>query len=333
GRLREGTMTVLERSNEIVGMMLKVLTVVVLLMSILAYFASSSMFLEMLVNYRFQYFIASIAMLLYFVIARSWIWLLVISVSVFMNGLEVIPCYAMGRTVERGTESETVSFFVANVRQENTEYDKLFARIDLEDPDVVLLQEIDRDWMGQLGKLGESYPYSFLLPKSDRTGIGMLSKSPFSGVSAIELGPKKTPCVVAHLQILGQTLTIFGTHLTPPIKAGRMEQRNEELEDLADHVRKTEGRAVVIGNLNASTWAPPMKTFLSDTSMMDARKGYGILTTWPVWFGLIRVPIDYCLVGEGVGVKAIRVIEACGSDHYTLYVETFMTGDAVTGRD
>jgi lipopolysaccharide transport system permease protein len=51
----------------------------------MAYFASSSATFEMMVNLRLQFFILSIAILLYFIVAREWIWFLVIIVSVFMG--------------------------------------------------------------------------------------------------------------------------------------------------------------------------------------------------------------------------------------------------------
>ena len=48
--------------------------------------------------------------------------------------------------------------------------------------------------------------------------------------------------------------------------------------------------------------------------------------TWPSGLILLRIPIDYCLVSEGIGVMDVQVGPDIGSDHFPLIVD-LLVGD------
>lgn len=319
-------MAFFERGGELLGMIFKALTVIVLLFSILGFLASSSVTCEMLVNYRPQLAVASIIVFIFFIVTRSWVWVLVGAVPLFINLMDVAPCYALGRAVERGEDYKSVSFYIVNVELKNEQIDDIIGRIELEDADVVFLQEITDQWRVLLGEqLKETYPHYSVYPDEDGYGRALLSKLPLFDAKLIELGEDASPCLVAKTKVLEQTLTMFGVQLTSATSGERQAARNEQLEELAEYVNKEEGLVMVLGSISASTWSPAMKKFAEDTGLLDARKGYGIQPTWPSYLPLLQIPIDHCLLSEGIAAKSVRRGSACGSDHFPLFVEVVVS--------
>jgi endonuclease/exonuclease/phosphatase (EEP) superfamily protein YafD len=326
-------MAFFERGGEVIGMIFKALVVIVLLLTLLGFLASSSVLCEMLVNYRMQFAVASVVIFIFFIVTRTWVWLLVAAVPLFLNLMDVAPCYALGRVVERGEDYKSVSFYIVNVKLENEQFDEVIDRIELEDADIVFVQEVTEQWQTLMGRqLYETYPNFSVHPDEEGYGRGLLSKMPLYDAKLIELGKDASPCVVAKTKVLDQELTIFGVQLTSATSGARQATRNEELEELAERVKEAKGLVAVVGSIAASTWSPAMKKFLADTGMVDARKGYGVQPTWPSYLPLLQIPLDHCLLSEGIAAKSVRRGPACGSDHFPLYVEAVVSSSEALER-
>jgi endonuclease/exonuclease/phosphatase family metal-dependent hydrolase len=63
---------------------------------------------------------------------------------------------------------------------------------------------------------------------------------------------------------------------------------------------------------------------LKETKLLNARQGFGLLPTFPVFkfpIAFLMMPIDHCFVSEDISVQKIRTCEYIGSDHLPLAVE------------
>jgi endonuclease/exonuclease/phosphatase (EEP) superfamily protein YafD len=322
-----------EGTGEVFGLIFKVLTVIVLVFTLLGFLAASSAHCEMLVNYRMQFAVVSIILFILFIVTKSWIWVLVAAVPLFINIMDVAPCYALSRTAPRGAESKSVSFYVVNVKLGNDQFDEIISQIVLEDADVVVLEEITDQWNVLLGReLGETYPHVCMYPDEDGYGCGVLSKLPLFDGKLVELGKNASPCLVVKTKVMDHPLTLFGVQLTSATNGERQAARNEEVEELAELVKGTTGMVAVMGSVAASTWSPALKNLEADTGLLDARKGFGVQPTWPSYLPGLQIPIDHCLLSEGITATSVRRGSACGSDHFPLFVEAVVTGSEALER-
>jgi endonuclease/exonuclease/phosphatase (EEP) superfamily protein YafD len=326
-------MAFLERTGEIVGMVFKVITVIVLVISLLGFLASMGVLFEMLVNYRLQLLVLSLAVFIYFMATRAWVWVLVAAVPVFVNGLEVGPCYAVSRGLERAEDYKSLTFFIGNVKQDNEQFEEFIDEIGYEDPDIVFLMEVTEQWRVLLSRhLGESYPHWFVLPEEDGTGKALLSKWPLFNTREVKLGETDSSCVVSVVKVLNHDLNMACVDFTPATGTAKRKERDEQIEELTEIVKGAEGLVMVLGDLSATTWSPAMKGFLAETDLISARKGHGVVATWPSFLPLLRIPLGHCLLGEGMVADSVRLGEACGSNYLPLVVEVKISGSDLTVR-
>jgi endonuclease/exonuclease/phosphatase (EEP) superfamily protein YafD len=326
-------MAFFERTGEIVGMIFKVITVIVLVVSLLGFLASIGVLFEMLANYRLQLLVVSLVVFIYFIATRAWVWVLVAAVPVFVNGLEVGPCYALSRGLERAEDYKSITFFIGNVKQDNEQFDEFIDEIAYENPDVVFLMEVTEQWGVLLNQnLGKSYPHWFTLPKEDGTGKALLSKWPFFGAKAVNLGETGSSCVVSAVKVLNHDLNMVCVDLTPATNSAKRETRDEQIEELVELVSEAKGLVMVLGDLGATTWSPAMKNLLAKTDLISARKGHGVFATWPSFLPFLRIPLGHCLLGEGMVASSVRLGEACGSNYLPLIVEVKISGSDLTVR-
>ena len=75
-----------------------------------------------------------------------------------------------------------------------------------------------------------------------------------------------------------------------------------------------------MGDLNISMWAHHYARFEEVSGLSNARRGFGVAPTWPVWLFPGLIPIDHVLVSEQVVVTDFRTGPSIGSDHLPIVV-------------
>jgi endonuclease/exonuclease/phosphatase (EEP) superfamily protein YafD len=68
-------------------------------------------------------------------------------------------------------------------------------------------------------------------------------------------------------------------------------------------------------------WSQPLRRLTSATGLRSVHDSYGLGGTWPTGIPLLRVPIDNCLVSEGLIALDRRLGPDVGSDHFPLIVD------------
>lgn len=98
---------------------------------------------------------------------------------------------------------------------------------------------------------------------------------------------------------------------------------NDRLAHAARFVRELPEPRLFVGDLNTTLFSPYYADFIAASNLTDARRGAGLLPTFParsLLGALTRLPIDHCFVGEGVRVRGIKAGGDFGSDHLPLIV-------------
>jgi len=105
------------------------------------------------------------------------------------------------------------------------------------DPDIIVLEEINSQWVSDLQWLTESHPHSCVQSRDDNFGIGLFSKLPLVRSEVVYIGIANVPSIVATLDTEPGTLDIIATHPLPPGGAGYSQLRNDQLDEIPDYIR------------------------------------------------------------------------------------------------
>lgn len=182
----------------------------------------------------------------------------------------------------------TLSVMTYNVLAWHTHTAPVLNTIRAEDPDIVLLQELNLTLARALEEqLGEVYPYQVLNPVDDPRGIGVISKFPIQATG--ELLPEEW---VGGPQVLelswnGERITLVNYHMYPTTgirPLSRVERsvqlREAEARQLADLARRS-GIAIMGGDANCTSLSPAYRILTGALSDSYREAGFGLGHTFP----------------------------------------------------
>lgn len=287
---------------------------------------------ELASHFRVQYFwLLSASAILFWFHKRKQTQAFLALTLALVNFWGLVPFYHKRPAV---LSQETFRVLQANVLWSSSDDQRLRQFIQEAEPDVIMLEEVTREWLQSLEGLLLQYPFSHAIPRSDPFGIMLLSRIPIERVRTVSLGDRAMPAVIAQLYVNRQPLTIIGSHTLPPISPRLADLRNQQLDELAVLARAQETAVLLLGDLNSTPWSPIFVQFLKKARLRDGRKGFGICPTWPAGWPFIQIPIDHCLVSSEISVTDWKKGPNIGSDHYPIVVEFFVSPmPAVNNRD
>lgn len=272
---------------------------------------------QLFTHFRLQYLCVSLLLLAVFLGLRSPRFVVGIAVTAAVNAIFVLPWYFGEDEPAEGIQLKVLH---ANVLSGNTEYERLFALLAAEEPDLVMLQEISPDWLVELDVLRADYPYSYAEARDGNFGMALFSRLPVTSITHIDSPPFGYPTIVASLDVDGDVLHVIGTHPMIPVNGHFYAARNEQLAGIATLLRKQTGPRLLIGDLNLSQWDINYASLERQSGLRNARKGFGVVPTWPVFMPPAMIPIDHVLVSDTIGVHDIHSGPRIGSDHLPLIV-------------
>ncbi len=208
-----------------------------------------------------------------------------------------------------------------NVHTANTRSDLVRELVGQVHPDVVVLLEVNAQWLAELEPLRREYPHVLADPREDNFGIALFARIAPQSADLVNLGEAGVPSVVADFSFGGRSLRILGTHPLPPGSPAYAWARNDQLQAMAAWCRRQSLPVAVLGDLNVTPWSPHFRDLLRDGDLRHERPRWGLGISWPApqpWFGL---PLDHCLTGPAVGVVRREILGGVGSDHWPLLVE------------
>lgn len=293
----------------------------VLLLSVAGFFGTYHRYLELTAHFKPHYVVVSLLCLLICVALQAWTWALCALVIVALNLVIIAPWYlppSHTLLVKPGLE---IQVMCANVQYTNTNYAAFLRLIREEMPHVVIAQEANEPWLAHLRELAAQFPYAVTVPGRGSSGIALYSRLPIAHADIIYLGQQRRPGVIARLSLGATVLTLVTIHPRAPLHNRAFADRNEQLLAATKVVETVPPPKLLVGDFNTSPWSPYYKRVVRDTGLRDARKGFGLLPTWPaarLWVGL---PIDHCLVSPELTVARMRTGPNIGSDHLPLIID------------
>ena len=306
-----------KRSGVTLNGLLQVAAVLTVLFSVLTTLDTRQHYIEMFSHFRLQYLVASLLLLIVFAVKRQATYSALLVVALAINAAYVLPCYSDNAAATGDTR---LKFLYANVQAKNQDHERLIDLVNSERPDVILLQEVSAHWLEALQILNAGYPFSYSEAREDNFGIAMWSRLPLASATHVDSPPLGYPTIIANARVGGTDLMLIGTHPMIPLGRDNFAARNAQLQTVAEIVAQASSEVLLLGDLNASVWDRHYLQFEASTGLRNARRGNGILPTWPTFMPLAMIPIDHVLVSSGIGVANIKTGPRIGSDHLPLIV-------------
>ena len=276
--------------------------------------------LDLTSHFRVQYFLLLFGIAVGFGTVRKYQQAAVFAIFSLINLFVIIPGYIYPNV---GKQSARQHFraLLLNVNTNNENYDLVEKLIEKNDPDIIVLEEVDSAWIRSLSGIQKDYPYSIIRARGDNFGIALFSRSPLKTADIAYIGKADVPSIVTRMQVGTSTLTILATHPLPPVGAGYAHLRDDQLSSLSETIREIEKPVIVLGDLNTTPWSFHFRDLLKESGLSDSCRGYGIQGTWPSFFFPLRIPIDHCLHSSEVTILNRKIGSDVGSDHLPLIVD------------
>lgn len=298
--------------------LLKVAVILLVVFSVLASMRIPHWSLELLSHFRFQYFWAGIVLLFVALYVREHWSLGALLVVSALNAWSVFSWHA---NPAQATPADTsIKIVHANVLSSNGRYGALIEFIKTEQPDVVFLQEVSPEWEAGTRELLSDWPYAYVESRQGNFGIAAYSKRPFDSIQHVDSPPLGYPTIIAKLKVGQDHVNLISTHPTIPLGATLARARNLQIDSIAGIARSLAGPTVVSGDFNSTIWDWRLSDFENASGLKNARRGFGVLPTWPARAPGLRIPIDHVFVSDDMQVVNLETGPNIGSDHLPLVV-------------
>lgn len=298
--------------------------IIIAVFSLLGYLGRLHRLLELTNHFRLQYLLGAMLLLILLLVWKSWRWSAVAAVLVVLNSFHILPWFLPASSpVLAASAGHRLKLLQANIKYSNNQYAQVIAYIKEETPDIVTLQEVDKNWQANLGGLDAEYPYSKFDAQATGSGIALYSKIKLERVERLDLGLSWRPSIQADFKLDNTLVHLLTIHPPTPTEAPNFRDRNLQFAAVTQHLLSLTAPKILIGDMNDTVWSNYHAEMLTQTQMRNARKGYGILPSWPSWllFKPLMIPIDQCLLSPEIAVAAIKTGKDIGSDHLPLIVE------------
>lgn len=247
------------------------------------------------------------------------------AVALSLAVVNLWPAVAL-RTAEptkRSGEGVALRLASVNVLADNDEYGRFREWVTNERPDVLAVIEVSSGWAAELESEYPAYPYRVIEPRPGAFGIALLSQHPIKRFEVDEVGDPGPPLIDATIDRGGCEVRVVVVHTFPPVTPAMFDARDSVLDAVAERMASG-GAGVVVGDVNATLYAPVLGRFEAATGLRDAATGRWRHVTWMPMLGPLGLDLDRAFVPAGWVVDGLTVGGAIGSDHlpvlYSLWV-------------
>ncbi len=277
-----------------------------------------NLFLDLLSNFRVQYIAGTAVVVVFALLRRQFVAAILSSLVLAVHLYGVLPY--LPQTPET-TATRDVRVMTCNLLASNRDHQRAIQSIELHQPDIMVFQEYSNQWEHALQATLARYRHQVVEQRNDPFSIALFSRLPLVDSRVVAYSGSGVPSIEATVSIDGQLVKVIGTHPWPPEREWSFNDRNRQLQAIAQVAAKQGGPTLVLGDLNIAPWSAHFKALLKEGGLQDARAGFGLMPTWPAGYLPLMISIDHILVGDQVAVTNMRPLDDIGSDHLCLMAD------------
>lgn len=207
---------------------------------------------------------------------------------------------------------------------QNEDYDGLRQLIKKENPDIILLVEVNGKWVDSIEHDLSEYKNRILNPLDNTYGMVFYSKLTIKDFSVKFLIEEQVPSIHAKVQhASGQWIQFYGLHPKPPAPGENKEStpRDAELVTVGRMARESELPVIVAGDMNDVAWSHTTRLFMRISGLLDPRMGRGFYNTFHADKPLLRWPLDHIFLSHHFRIANLDRLDNFHSDHFPIAIE------------
>lgn len=295
----------------------EVLVYITLATTILGYFSKFNFLFDICSQFRMQYLLFGLILLVYCIIKkRKTVTGLLIVCIVVLNLFSVLGSVK----ANDNTKKQGFTIEVVNVLRENQKYDTVRNEINGNSPDIVVIQELDDKWSEELQPVKENYPFMYEISRDDGFGIALYSKIHITEIRKLNVGMLDIPAISAFCDYEGKVFEIICIHTTPPTNQTYFKNTQKITQDLADYIAENGHNAIIAGDFNTSHYSYNYKNFIKTSKMKDLSSIFH--PTWPTFLLFpFRITLDHIFITKSFAVRDYAIGKNIGSDHLPIWAE------------
>jgi endonuclease/exonuclease/phosphatase (EEP) superfamily protein YafD len=186
--------------------------------------------------------------------------------------------------------------------------------------DIIVLLEATPDFKKLIDDLAVQFPYQALHLENSPFGIAVLSRWEIADTKKFMTETEAFPQF--NLQIKNPEsgdFKLYAMHIPPPFSPSFELSHKKILTELSDKLQNRKLPAIVVGDLNTTSYSSRYQRLMSDTGLNDTAGISPWAHTWPSmtlnFVSLLGIRIDHCLVSPTFTLVEQQVLEDLGSDH------------------
>ncbi|MCA9115305.1 MAG: endonuclease/exonuclease/phosphatase family protein [Planctomycetaceae bacterium] len=232
------------------------------------------------------------------------------------------------QTARSNEKHEHIRIMTANVLQKNTNAAAVLELVAREQPDMLVLCEVNQRWIDDLAPLKQQFSYQLLHPLDNTYGMAFYCNLEVLHAEVREMVKEGIPSIDATIRLRsGHEVRVFAVHPNPPRPGEDTTKRDAELVLVGREVENSQ-TAIVLGDMNDVGWSRTTNLFQEVSGLLDPRKGRGMYSTFDATSWIWRYPLDYLFHTDDFRVRELRRLPKIGSDHFPLLVELSYEPDA-----
>jgi endonuclease/exonuclease/phosphatase (EEP) superfamily protein YafD len=208
-----------------------------------------------------------------------------------------------------------------NVLQSNDDTKALVNLVRQQNPDVLVLCEVNQKWIDHLSALRNDFAFHLEHPLENEYGIALYSQLEVPRAEVRAMVKEWIPSIDADIVLRnGHKVRLFAVHPNPPRPGEDTTKRDAELVLVGREVSQDE-TTVVVGDLNDVGWSRTTNLFQEVSGLLDPRMGRGFYATFNANSRIWRYPLDYVFHSDDFRVAELEVLPYIGSDHFPLWIQ------------
>lgn len=231
---------------------------------------------------------------------------------------------------ERDADGRPFRLISCNVKQANDRYSALDRIISAQEPDIVVLMEIDQIWLDALDKTLSSFAHVVRQPRDNSYGMVLASRFPLTDVEVADLLTEGVPSIRATVSLSDELeFRLYAIHPEPPVPSHGSVGRDGETGLIALMARDESLPVLVTGDLNDVAWSGTTHRFRRISRLLDPRFGRKIFSTFDARYPPMRWPLDHLFHSPHFRLKAMTRLPPCGSDHFPVMFDLVLCRDSL----
>jgi len=294
--------------------------IIFIAINLIAYLNIINLFVDIFSHFRLQYlFISTVFFVIFIYLSfQNRKFIITALIALLLIGINIVGIRNYIGNKITSEPIQTVKLGLFNVLTSNTNYSKFLEQINKNTPDILILQEVNHNWLNGIEELKTIYPHTIEHPRDDNFGIALYSKKSLKKYEIEYWTEAEVPIIHA---ITDDGIEIFGIHTLPPIDKKYFSIRNSMLKKIS-HLSNRE-KIIICGDFNTTIYSPAYKKFISKSRLNDAQIcAKNIQGTWNTrYFAIFRIPLEHILYSNNFKLKSFSIGQNFGSDHLPIFAE------------